>query len=365
MGFLILVVVIPLLTLYVVWARREMRVATLMSYLATTSGRGYPLGDSLTTFAETASGAFAGALRDIASQLSSGASLSAGIRLHRWLMPDDMAELIESGEASGRLSEVFRVLAQRGCRSHSRRMKILGLSLYPFMLLMGALATGTLLAVIIAPKFQEVMGSFDTNLPVLFYIGPKIWGISLLAAAGFLIYLLLVGTPSPNWARRSHGWGVVDAVKWWLPGARQVERYEGMRLFAQALAIELSGGVPLRAALRRATEIRVHRGVGRRLEAMYRSVERGEPLSRAAGACGLFPGRFVHMLAIGEQGGNLVPVLDEIVARSDDACDAVVSWISTGIIPGVVLSVGFGTLALTLGYFLCIVKLMEQLASIW
>jgi type II secretory pathway component PulF len=280
-------------------------------------------------------------------------------------MPDEMAELIESGEASGRLTEVFRVLAQRGCRSHSRRMKILGLALYPFVLLMGALTTGMFMAVIIAPKLKEIFLSFNTEPPFLFYVGPRIWGISLLAAAAFLLYLLLVGTPSPNGARRSHGWGVVDAVKWWLPGARQVERYEGIRLFAQALAIELSGGVPLRTALRRAMEVRVHRGVGKRLEEMYRSVERGEPLSQAAGACGLFPRRFVHMLALGEQGGNLVPVLDEIVARSDDACDAVVTWISTGIIPGVVLSVGFGTFALTAGYFLCIVKLMSELASIW
>jgi len=44
-------------------------------------------------------------------------------------------------------------------------------------------------------------------------------------------------------------------------------------------------------------------------------VEHGEPISLSARDCGFFPRRFARMLAVGEQGGDLSPLLQEMVRQ--------------------------------------------------
>ncbi len=360
MDYILALFVVPMLVLYVWWARREMRFAMLMSLLAGASRRGYPLSEALRTFASQFGGKFSRQLREVAQAVASGRTLSDALTDRSSIMPEEALGLIRAGEASGTLDNAFAVLASRGCRAHSRRMKVLGLTLYPLVLLAGLALPWTLLTNLVGPRMQEIFKSFGTRLPLMYTWAPYFWKFGIISALFFITYLLLAGLPSGVLPRRGRYWGILDGIKWWLPGPRQFERHEGIRLFAQSLAASLSGGVPMREAVRMASEIHVHRGVGRRLERLYEYIQFGLPLSEAAERCGLFPARFVHILALAERGGNLVGALDEIVERCDEACDSVVAWTSAIVIPGVVLSAGLSVLVVCVGYFICLVALISH-----
>jgi len=99
--------------------------------------------------------------------------------------------------------------------------------------------------------------------------------------------------------------------------------------------------------------------VRKKLELMRAEVERGEPLPVAAARSGLFPGRFIHLFEMGERGGNLLPVLDEITSSSIDACERVVNWISLVAIPTTVVAVGVAVAMLGISVFSFLTEIMS------
>jgi len=200
-------------------------------------------------------------------------------------------------------------------------------------------------------------------MPVLARLAPMLWSWSILAVLVVVTYLVLVAMPSPTGPRLQRARGVIDTIKWFLPFARGYERFEGIRLFAQALQIQLSGGAPIREALKGACSVPINGWAARKLQRLHADVETGVPLSSAAARTGLFPRRFVHLLAMSEAGGVAaagLPGLDEIVVSCDDACDRIVHWVTALVLPVIVLCLGVAVCALCLNVFLMLASLTYE-----
>jgi type II secretory pathway component PulF len=328
-----------------------------MSYLAAATARGYPLADAIAAYGRSVRGSFGGKLAEVAEFMRGGIPLSDALAVHH-VLPHRMLSLIGSAEAAGKLADLFAVLSRREHGRAERRTRLIGFAVYPVFLSVFLGLIGLLLSVIVAPKFAEITHSFGSIPPVVFQIAPTVWKWSILTALTIAGYLVLVALPSPGGPRARQELGLLDLVKWRLPFARQLERYEGIRIFAQALEIELAGGVPLREALKRSCGVEVHRSVSLRLDRLYTLVESGVPLSQAAEISGALPGRFARLLALGEQGGDLRPVLSEIVRECDDAADRWTELLRAIAVPVVVLVLGVGVLAIVLGVHLSILDIM-------
>ncbi len=348
---------LPALLFHVLWVRRERDSARLMSYLAATASRGYPLAGALDGFSRGVSGGLRWKLAAAADAVAHGVPLSVALQRHRAL-PNDYLELIRSGEASGRLPEVFRVLGRRGGPRRQATTRSLGFAMYPLFLCTMLSGVGFLNFTLIYPKFREIFRSFEMPLPWIVHLTPTIWQLAILTSLVLTALMVLLALPS-RWRRG--GLSVFARIRWYLPFAHRRERYESIRLFAEALEVELSGGVALREALKRACGVAVSPRAGTRLGRLYAAVERGEPISTAARACGLFPGRFVRLLAMGEQGGDLRPVLQEIIRLCDDGAARAAEMLHAFAIPVIVLVLGIGVLAIALGIHLSLIQMIIRL----
>ena len=347
--------------LHVLWERKERNLAVLMSYLAAVTARGYPLAGAITALADSTGGQFSRALADVAWLLSQGAPLSVALTLRRKMVPDDYLDLIHSGESAGKLPDVFRVLSRHGAKRFTRRARLFVVAVYPFLLFwaLGALSTFCLL--VIVPRTGRIAHEFGLEPAMLSYLAWSIWRVPIFFVLLLTLLLIFLAMPSPSSPRRERYAGFIDTIKWWMPFTRGCERYESIRLFAQALQIQLSGGVPFREALQRACQVQVNRRAGKRLEKMYHDVAGGAPLWMAADRSGIFPSRFVHLLKMGESPGGLAPVLDEIVSASDAACDRIVDGIVSIGVPVAVILLGFGVFVLAFSVFGELVSLMNVL----
>ncbi len=90
-----------------------------------------------------------------------------------------------------------------------------------------------------------------------------------------------------------------------------------------------------------------------------RSVDEGVPLSEAARATGMFPRRFVHLIAMGESGGDMPVVLEEVATICDEKCDQIVQWVSVVAVPVSIVAMGVIVAATGLQFFGIIRTLMN------
>lgn len=82
------------------------------------------------------------------------------------------------------------------------------------------------------------------------------------------------------------------------------------------------------------------------------TVERGESLSRAATASGLFSPLVLQMIAIGEETGALPELLDEAASYYEREVDHALKNLSSSIEPILIVAVGGMVLVLALGIFM-------------
>ncbi|HUW56908.1 MAG TPA: type II secretion system F family protein [Planctomycetota bacterium] len=347
-----------LVVLHILWTRRERNLAVLISYLASVTSRGYPLAGALHALGRTMRGRFSDALKDISAQMEGGMSLSSALVRHPRVMPDDYVDLVHAGESAGNLADVFQVLRRHDRRTFSHRSRLFAVATYPLVLFWLAGSAGYLVSSLVVPRFREIAAEFGTG----FAFAPDplllIWRVLIPLVFALTVMIVILAIPSSTLVRREGALGIADTLKWWLPPSRRYERYAGIRLFAQSLAIQLRGGVPLREALRQACQVVVNGAVRSRLERMRAGVEEGKSLSSAAGRCGLFPARFIHLMEMGETGGNMLPALDEIASSSTDACERVVTWISLIAVPAAVVATGGTVAVLGIGVFRTLAAIM-------
>ncbi len=182
---------LPALLFHVLWVRRERDSARLMSYLAATASRGYPLAGALDGFSRGVSGGLRWKLAAAADAVAHGVPLSVALQRHR-AVPNDYLELIRSGEASGRLPEVFRVLGRRGGPRRQATTRSLGFAMYPLFLCTMLSGVGFLNFTLIYPKFREIFRSFEMPLPWIVHLTPTIWQLAILTS---LVLTALIAFP--------------------------------------------------------------------------------------------------------------------------------------------------------------------------
>jgi MSHA biogenesis protein MshG len=89
-----------------------------------------------------------------------------------------------------------------------------------------------------------------------------------------------------------------------------------------------------------------------RIHTLTVNIERGEPLSRAAVASGLFSPLVQQMMAIGEETGQLPELLDEAAGFYEREVDVALKNLSAAIEPLLIVGVGGMVLVLALGIFM-------------
>jgi MSHA biogenesis protein MshG len=100
-----------------------------------------------------------------------------------------------------------------------------------------------------------------------------------------------------------------------------------------------------------------------RVVRMREAVERGEPVSRAAGSVGMFPPLVLQMMAVGEETGELPALLDEVADFYEREVDYKLKNLSAAIEPILVVAVGGIVCVLALGVMLPMWEMISKVSS--
>lgn len=177
---------------------------------------GVLLSDALDAIAEQMRpGPFRTIIADIAERIKSGDSFSAALAAYPRIFDAMFVSMVKASEASGRLSEMLDVLGGYLNAESETRKKVKGALIYPFiMVLMAIAATGTLMFFVL-PRFMRIYEARGAALPkltqVLVSFSSLLGNLELMTAV--LTAVFFAGAGLYFWSRTIQGRRIIDYVK--------------------------------------------------------------------------------------------------------------------------------------------------------
>lgn len=235
----------------------------------------------------------------MAKALDQGVSLAEAMR-HESAFPPVVVALVEVGEETGRLTEIFEDLARYFKMLAGLRRQFLASLTWPVMTFTGAVGVIALLILILG-LIADSRGGTPIDPLGLGLVGPK----------GALVFLLIVagvvgGLLAGLWLLSRRGIGLLR-----LPGLGPCIEALALARLCLALSATLEAGLSPDRAIRRsfaATEVLSYVQAA---EAAAKRVKSGAEFARALTATRLFPEEFLAIVQTAEIAGTLPERLAE------------------------------------------------------
>jgi type II secretory pathway component PulF len=335
-------------------------VALFTRRMADMAAAGLPLDRVLRVVAEQSESAVLTEVAEAAlKEVQGGKSVSDSLAAYPKLFPEIYTQTLKAGEASGQFPEVASRLAEFQEKDVQRRSQIVSALVYPVILALTAVFVIVFLLTFVVPKLSSVFKTLGDDLPATTQI--------LLATTNFLttryvvILALIIGAIVAYKAWVSTESGALTRDTWLLkaPILGPVIRKATVSRFARVLGTLLYGGVPILQAIDMsglATGNRLFPKSARKVED---EVREGRNIHEAMRDTGAFPPVLTHMVAIGEETGDLPKMLNRVSDSMDFEVDNGMRRLTAMAEPIIVLVMGTFVGFVVLSVLLPIVQAQE------
>jgi MSHA biogenesis protein MshG len=260
--------------------------------------------------------------------------------------------LVRIGENTGDLEHSFHQMSAYLELDRDIRARVKAAMRYPVMVVTAIFIAIGILMVWVIPVFAGFFEQHDAELPLPTKI---IMGASQFTTDWWWLILggLVAGVFALRaWVRTETGRFRWDRAKFRLPVIGGILHEATMARFARAFAMVYRAGVPLVHGLTLVSHAVENEYVGQAVRDMRTGVERGESLSRTAGAAGLFSPLVLQMLNVGEETGDVDTMLQETAEFYEREVDYDLKNLSAYIEPILLVFMAVLVFVLALGVFL-------------
>ncbi|WP_298433849.1 type II secretion system inner membrane protein GspF [Geobacter sp.] len=328
--------------------------------LATLVASQVPVFEAVTTLWEQEpAGELKKALGRVRERLAEGGSLSRALALEPRLFSESYVSMVAAGEASGALDAVLERLAQFLEDQRAIKGKVTAALAYP--LLMTVVGGGVMLFLLafVIPKIVTIFQDNKAVLPLITIVVIKtstfirgFWWALLIAAAALVWLYRRLMTREEHRLRR-------DRLVLRLPLAGPLVQRLLLSRFAKVLGLLLAAGVPVIRALEITGDAVVNREYRGALHGIAAELAEGGSLSGAMKSRHLFPPLLVHMVAVGEKGGELEGMLDKAGSAFEREFESAVSSVMSLLEPLLVLAMGLAVGIMVVAVLLPIFELNQ------
>jgi general secretion pathway protein F len=287
---------------------------------------GLPLVESIDTLAEKERSAeWRALLARLAATMREGRPFSAALEQFPRAFPVLYIATVRAAERTSDLGPSLERYVAYATQLEAIRKRVVNASIYPLLLIgVGGLVSLFLLLYVV-PRFGRIYEERGGDLP-LFSRLLLAWGqaidqhaILVLGTVGALIVAVIYLFKTTALKTRA-----TDAL-WRLPAIGERLKVYQLARFYRTIGMLVRGGMPLVAALEMGAEL-LHPLLRERLRAAHRAISEGGKLSQSMDANGLTTPVALRLLAVGEQGGNIGEMLEQIAAFHDEELARWVDW---------------------------------------
>jgi type IV pilus assembly protein PilC len=332
------------------WKGVDMReLAVFSRQFATLVASGMPMLRTLHTLEQqTQDERIREAVAGVRADVEAGSTLEQGMERHPEVFDRLFRAMVRSGEQSGRLEDALDRIAFQVEKTDALRRQVKSALLYPALVFGVAIAVLLAVVAFVIPVFVGIFNEIgeehpaeDTSLPIPTQIcvgvSDAITGywfviLPLLAFAVFAFF---------RWKRTEKGKEIWDRFVLRIPfKIGDVIQKVALARWSRTFSGSVSAGVPMLQAIKLTGETAGNVVVEQAMEDVYSSAKRGGSLAGPIERNPIFPPMVGHMVAVGEETGQLEHMLTKIADFYETEVDAKVKALTALIEPLMIVFVG-------------------------
>ncbi|RBM74400.1 type II secretion system F family protein [Vibrio paracholerae] len=301
-------------------------------------------------------------LAQITKSVEAGTPLSKAMRTASAHFDTLYVDLVETGEMSGNLPEVFERLATYREKSEQLRAKVIKALIYPSMVVLVALGVSYLMLTMVIPEFESMFNGFGAELPwftqqVLklshWVQAYSLWAFIAIAAAIFGLKALRKNSLQIRLKTSRLG------LKFPIIG--NVLAKASIAKFSRTLATSFAAGIPILASLKTTAKTSGNVHFETAINEVYRDTAAGMPMYIAMRNTEAFPEMVLQMVMIGEESGQLDDMLNKVATIYEFEVDNTVDNLGKILEPLIIVFLGTVVGGLVVAMYLPIFNLMSVL----
>jgi type II secretory pathway component PulF len=274
----------------------------------------------------------------IIGDIKDGMTFSQSLVRYPQYFSDFYVNIIRTGESSGQLKNALEQILTRLQRMEDLRRKVRQALAYPIFMVVVGISTVFIMLTFILPRLVGMFDDFQASLPLPTRILISISGF--LKQYWFFIIILIVIAAIVIRKQSSRPNSFLLRLKYRFPFIRHLVYKESIANFANSTALLLKSGVTLLSALNITTPIIGNPILIEYLQQVSKDIRDGASFSSALAKFKIFPDLFTQMVKIGEEGGRLDGVLEDIASSYEEQIEADIKIISSLLEPAIILILG-------------------------
>ena len=291
-------------------------------------------------------------LNDVGDRLESGMSLSVSMAKHEKVFNHLFVSMINVGESSGKLEDVFKQLAFYLARDEETRKSIKSAVRYPMFVMIALAVAITIVNVFVIPKFADMFAKYDAPLPLVTKILMATSYVFINYWWALIIAIVVIVGGCYAFLKHPVGEQIWGKQKLKLPIVGETISRAMMARYSRSFALMLSAGVPVNQALTLCSRAIDNPYLAVKIDSIRRGVERGDSLIRTHVATDLFSPLVLQMIAVGEESGQVENLLNEVADFYESEVDYDLKTLSAKIEPILIIVMAGFVSVLALGIFL-------------
>ncbi|RZI80029.1 MAG: type II secretion system F family protein [Rubrivivax sp.] len=286
------------------------KLEVLLDEIATLLEAGVPLAEAVATLAQ-------GQERDAPLQkvlvgLRGGGSFSAALADSGLQLPDHVAQLVRSGETTGKLGAALRAAANYVEEDARFRQEARNAMLYPAVLVGSGIVATLVMFVFVVPRFAAILSNPKADLPWIskMVLGAGLWLTTHQWAAG-LVVAAMVGAGVWLAGRadaRAKAWELATRLPVLGPWTLHAE----LARWSALLAVLLESRVPLLTALAQANGTLRRERLRGQAGLVLAEVRGGKALSLALEEHAMLDAAGLNLIRVGERSGALARTVQSL-----------------------------------------------------
>jgi len=296
-------------------------------------------------------------LRDLRLRIEGGSTVSEALAAHPGIFSEIYVSLVQAGEESGQLPEIFSKLAEHLEWRRTLRQQVCQALSYPAIVLGGMGLLIGLLTFFVFPRLGAVFAALDVTLPLPTRIllgvgqfGSRAWPYFL----GCFLPLVLAAGRLRHHPRVKR---FLDRVLLRVPVAGHVVSMVAFSRLSGSLATLLSSGVQLDRALQLAQHAVGNSVIAKAVQRTRGRIQGGETLAEALGNTGGFPHLLIRLVRVGESSGDLVGMLQNCNEYYERELPRAIGRALSAAAPMLVVLMGFMVVWAALSIFLPLLQM--------
>jgi type IV pilus assembly protein PilC len=357
--------------LWQTWKGVDMRELAIFSrQFATLVASGMPMLRTLHTLEEqTQDERIKEAIAGVRADIEAGSTLQQAMERHPEVFDRLYRAMVRSGEESGRLEDALDRVAFQVEKADGLRRQVKSALMYPALIFGFAMVVLVAVVAFVIPVFVGIFEQIaeenpgekaELPLPTKICVGASdaitgYWFILIPAiVAGFVLFF--------RWKRTKTGKELWDRFVLHLPAkVGDVIQKVALARWSRTFSGSVSAGVPMLQAIKLTGETAGNIVLEQAMEDVYASVKRGGSLAGPIERNPIFPPMVGHMVAVGEETGQLEHMLSKIADFYETEVDAKVKALTSLIEPLMIVFVGGVVGFIVIAMYLPIFSLYDKI----